>query len=58
MKEKEYKEIEQMTNRLIAFINWKGAPFEDKKKKIIKEISMIKEYCKKCSENLESNKGH
>lgn len=43
-----YTEIKRMTRRLIAFINWEGATFESKKKKIIKEISLIREFCKTC----------
>jgi hypothetical protein len=40
-----YKKINEMTDRLIAFIKWNGAPFESKKKKVIKEISLIRQYC-------------
>jgi len=46
MKTEEYKKVEEMTNRIIAFINWKGASFDSKKKKVIKELSLIKDYCR------------
>lgn len=53
MKTAEYEQIKQMTERLIAFINWKGASFEKKKRKIIKEISLIKQYSKDCLKETE-----
>jgi hypothetical protein len=53
MKTAECEQIKQMTERLIAFINWKGASFEDKKRKVIKEISLIKKYSKDCLKEAE-----
>ena len=45
MNYQDYITIEEKVNRIIAFINWKGATFESKKKKIIKELSLITSYC-------------
>jgi hypothetical protein len=35
----------KMVNNLIGFIKWKGANFESKEKKIIKELSLIRNHC-------------
>lgn len=45
MYESEYQEIKIMVDRLISFIRWKGASFESKQNKVIKELSLIKKYC-------------
>jgi hypothetical protein len=41
-------EIKNRVNRIISFIKWKGATFESKEKKIIKELSLIKDYSLSC----------
>jgi len=46
----EYLKIKEMVGRLIGFILWKGASFESKKKKVIKELMAIREYSLKCVE--------
>ena len=51
MSKDDYKRVKDMADKLIAFINWKGATLESKKKKIIKEISLIKNYCASCVDN-------
>ena len=38
--------VSEMATRLIAFINWKGADFESKKKKVLMELYQIKSYCR------------
>jgi len=43
--ESEYLEIKTKVNKLISFIKWKGASLESKQNKVIKELSMIKQYC-------------
>lgn len=63
MKNSDYLKVQQMADRLIHFIKWKGATFESKEKKVIKEICLIKEFCYGCldKENPDSferrNKG-
>lgn len=47
MKAEESAKICDMTSRLIAFILWQGADFESKKKKVLRELYQIKDYCKK-----------
>lgn len=42
-----------MTEQLIHFIKWKGATFESKEKKVIKEICLIKEFCHSCLDKEE-----
>jgi hypothetical protein len=45
MTKNSYLKVKEMTDRLIAFIKWNGASFESKQKKVIKEISLIRQYC-------------
>ncbi|MCK5129480.1 MAG: hypothetical protein KAQ68_06500 [Clostridiales bacterium] len=44
-----FNNIIKRTNDLIAFINWNGAPFKDKKRKVIKELSAIRAVCKQAN---------
>jgi hypothetical protein len=44
-----------MVNKLIALIKWKGATFESKERKIIKELSLIKDYSFSCINKDTSN---
>lgn len=44
----EYLKIKEMVGRLIGFLLWKGATFESKKKKVIKELMAIREYSLSC----------
>ena len=48
MTKTEVKRLTKDIKAVIAFINWKGADFSSKKKKIIKELSLIVDYCKEC----------
>lgn len=45
MTNNECEVIKEKVNKLIAFLLWKGAPFESKRKKVVKELCLIKDYC-------------
>ncbi|HYE09864.1 MAG TPA: hypothetical protein VEF53_06770 [Patescibacteria group bacterium] len=44
MTNNECQQIKEKVNKLIAFLLWKGAPFESKKRKVVKELCLIKDY--------------
>ena len=44
----QYEKVKSMTNKVIGLLKWKGADYESKERKVVRELAQIRKYCYQC----------